>query len=138
MKTMISPFWQNAIISFITGGGFAAVMGLVQYKMKRKDNAKDKKEAKADKTNEIAAMVRELISWKDDQTTLSQKQSEMLLGLAHDKIVYLGSQYIERGSITMQELDDFDKYLYEPYTELGGNGTGKMIWERVNDLPVKS
>ena len=135
---MISPFWQNAIISFITGGGFAAVMGLVQYKMKRKDNAKDKKEAKADKTNEIAAMVRELISWKDDQTTLSQKQSEMLLGLAHDKIVYLGSQYIERGSITMQELDDFDKYLYEPYTELGGNGTGKMIWERVNDLPVKS
>lgn len=135
---MISPFWQNAIISFITGGGFATVMGLVQYKMKRKDNAKDKKEAKADKTNEIAAMVRELISWKDDQTTLSQKQSEMLLGLAHDRIVYLGSQYIERGSITMQELDDFDKYLYEPYTELGGNGTGKMIWERVNDLPVKS
>lgn len=135
---MISPFWQNAIISFITGGGFATVMGLVQYKMKRKDNAKDKKEAKADKTNEIAAMVRELISWKDDQATLSQKQSEMLLGLAHDRIVYLGSKYIERGSITMQELDDFNEYLYEPYTELGGNGTGKMIWERVNDLPVKS
>lgn len=135
---MISPFWQNAIISFITGGGFATVMGLVQYKMKRKDNAKDKKEAKADKTNEIAAMVRELISWKDDQATLSQKQSEMLLGLAHDRIVYLGSKYIERGSITMQELDDFSKYLYEPYTELGGNGTGKMIWERVNDLPAKS
>ena len=135
---MISPFWQNAIISFITGGGFATVMGLVQYKMKRKDNAKDKKEAKADKTNEIAAMVRELISWKDDQATLSQKQSEMLLGLAHDRIVYLGSKYIERRSITMQELDDFNEYLYEPYTELGGNGTGKMIWERVNDLPVKS
>lgn len=135
---MISPSWQNAIISFTTGGGFATVMGLVQYKMKRKDNAKDKKEAKADKTNEIAAMVRELISWKDDQTTLSQKQSEMLLGLAHDRIVYLGSQYIERGSITMQELDDFNKYLYEPYAKLGGNGTGKMIWERVNDLPVKS
>ena len=135
---MISPSWQNAIISFITGGGFAAVMGLVQYKMKRKDNAKDKKEAKADKTNEIAAMVRELISWKNEQTALSQKQSEMLLGLAHDRIVYLGSKYIARGSITMQELDDFSKYLYEPYADLGVNGTGKAIWERVNDLPVKS
>ena len=34
---------------------------------------------------------------KDDKKSL---QSQMLIGLAHDRIVYLGMEYIERGWIT--------------------------------------
>lgn len=134
---MLSPFWQNVLISFLTGGGFAAVLGLIQYKIKRKDDSKDKKAAQSDKTDEIAEMVKELIAWKNSQTDLSKNQSEMILGLAHDRIVYLGSKYLQNGEITVQELDDFNQYLYDPYAKLGGNGTGKKIWERVNALPVR-
>lgn len=134
---MLSPFWQNVLISFLTGGGFAAVLGLIQYKIKRKDDSKDKKAAQSDKTDEIAEMVKELIAWKDSQTELSKNQSEMILGLAHDRIVYLGSKYLQAGEITVQELDDFNQYLYEPYAKLGGNGTGEKIWNRVNALPVR-
>ena len=134
---MLSPFWQNVLISFLTGGGFAAVLGLIQYKIKRKDDSEDKKAAQSDKTDEIAEMVKELIAWKDSQTELSKNQSEMILGLAHDRIVYLGSKYLQAGEITVQELDDFNQYLYEPYAKLGGNGTGEKIWNRVNALPVR-
>lgn len=134
---MLSPFWQNVLISFLTGGGFAAVLGLIQYKIKRKDDSDDKKAAQSDKTDEIAEMVKELIAWKDSQTELSKNQSEMILGLAHDRIVYLGSKYLQAGEITVQELDDFNQYLYEPYAKLGGNGTGEKIWNRVNALPVR-
>lgn len=133
----LSPFWQTIIEIIATGllsGGF---FSWLTSRMARKDQVKDKKEAKEDKTDDIVAMLNELVTWKDGQSILSRKQSEMLLGLAHDRIVYLGSKYLEQGSITMQELDDFNQYLYEPYAELGGNGTGKMIWERVNALPVK-
>ena len=86
---------------------------------------------------EVAEMVKELIAWKDSQTELSKNQSEMILGLAHDRIVYLGSKYLQAGEITVQELDDFNQYLYEPYAKLGGNGTGEKIWNRVNALPVR-
>ena len=134
---MLSPLWQNVLISFLTGGGFAAVLGIVQYKIKRKDDSEDKKAAQSDKTDEIAEMVKELIAWKDSQTELSKNQSEMILGLAHDRIVYLGSKYLQTGEITVQELDDFNQYLYEPYAKLGGNGTGEKIWNRVNALPVR-
>ena len=79
-----------------------------------------------------------LISRHDQKKGNSSKQSKMLMGLAHIWIMRLGSKYIERGDITAEELDDFNTYLYAPYAELGGNGTGKTIWERVNRLDVKN
>lgn len=78
-----------------------------------------------------------LIQRNDQKKGNIGKQGKMLLGLAHDRIMYLGEHYIEQGYITSQELDDFNRYLYEPYSELGGNGTGKTIWQRVNTLPIK-
>ena len=39
----------------------------------------------------------------------------MVRGLAHDRIMYLGMAYIERGCITVDELENLRTYLYEPY-----------------------
>lgn len=88
-------------------------------------------------SNGLFALITFLIQRHDKKTGDVSKQSKMLMGLAHDRIIYLGSKYIERGYITAEELDDFNTYLYGPYADLGGNGTGKTIWERVNQLPVK-
>ena len=62
----------------------------------------------------------------------------MLLGLAHDKIMYLGSKYIERGRITQGEYENLYKYLYEPYKKMGGNGTAERLMTEVNRLPIVS
>lgn len=62
--------------------------------------------------------------------------TRLLLGMAHDRIVYVGKTYIHRGSLTLDEYEDFMKYLYEPYAEFGGNGLAERIVEEVKRLPV--
>lgn len=60
----------------------------------------------------------------------------MLLGLGHDRIVTLCMKYIERGWISSDEHEDLTKYMYEPYTKMGGNGTVKRLMAEVNKLPI--
>ena len=63
-------------------------------------------------------------------------KSQMLIGLAHDRIVYLGMVYIERGYITQDEYENLHDYLYIPYEKMGGNGSAKRIMTEVNKLPI--
>lgn len=63
-------------------------------------------------------------------------KTEMLIGLGHDRIVYLGMVYIERGWITQDEYENLNDYLYKPYEKLGGNGSAKKIMQEVNKLPI--
>ena len=64
-------------------------------------------------------------------------KTRLLIGLAHDRIIYLGTQYIERGYITPDEYENLNDYLYQPYTENGGNGSAKRVMEQVKALPIK-
>lgn len=64
-------------------------------------------------------------------------KTEMLIGLGHDRIVYLGMTYIERGYITQDEYENLFEYLYKPYEKMGGNGSAKRIMNEVNKLPIR-
>lgn len=63
-------------------------------------------------------------------------KSRMLIGLAHDRIIFLGMTYIERGWVTQDEYENLYEYLYKPYEEMGGNGSAKRIMTEVNKLPI--
>lgn len=63
-------------------------------------------------------------------------KTKMLLGLGHDKIMYLGSKYIENDRITQSEYENLYKYLYEPYKAMGGNGTAERLMQEVNKLKI--
>ena len=63
--------------------------------------------------------------------------AELLLGLAHDRIMYLGMTYINRGYITKDESENFYDFLYKPYEKMGGNGSAKRIKMEVDKLPLK-
>lgn len=65
-------------------------------------------------------------------------ERQMLVGLAHDRIVYLGLTYIERGYITKDEYENLHKYLFTPYKALGGNGSASRVMSEVDRLPIKS
>ena len=72
-------------------------------------------------------------------TRLLDKKSaktKMLLGLGHDRIMYLGMKYVENGQISQSEYENLNKYLYEPYKEMGGNGTAERLMREVNKLPM--
>lgn len=64
-------------------------------------------------------------------------QTELLIGLAHDRIVSKGMYYIEQGSITQDEYENLNVYLYKPYEKLGGNGSAKRIMLEVDRLPIR-
>lgn len=63
-------------------------------------------------------------------------ETQMLIGLAHDRIIYLGMVYIERGYITQDEYENLYEYLYKPYEKLGGNGSAKRIMTEVDQLAI--
>ena len=63
-------------------------------------------------------------------------KTEMLIGLGHDRIMYLGMAYIERGYITSDEYENLYEYLYKPYEKMGGNGSAKRIMNEVNKLSI--
>lgn len=86
----------------------------------------------------VLALVNHALSKKDDKDDTEEKQSSMLLGLGHDRIVFLGMQYVERGYVTKDEYEDLLTYLYHPYKELGGNGTAELVVSKVKELPIKN
>lgn len=64
-------------------------------------------------------------------------KTEMLVGLAHDRILFLGMHYVDRGFITQDEYENLHDYLYVPYEKLGGNGSAKRVMQEVDKLPIK-
>lgn len=74
-------------------------------------------------------------AWFSKKSDKKSATSRLLLGLAYDRIITLGMQYIQRGWITKDEYDDFVKYLYAPYKEFGGNGLSEKIMGEVSKLP---
>lgn len=76
------------------------------------------------------AFIQRLTEKKDVKT-------QMLIGLGHDRIVFLGMSYIDRGWITQDEYENLNDYLYKPYQKLGGNGSAKRIMEEVNKLEIR-
>ena len=63
-------------------------------------------------------------------------KSQMVLGLGHDRLIFLCTKYIERGYIAHDELENLHEYLYTPYIKLGGNGTVASLMRRVDALPI--
>ena len=71
------------------------------------------------------------------RTDRNDAGKQMLIGLGHDRIIYLGMTYIKRGYITKDEYENLHDYLYKPYAMMGGNGTAKRVMDEVDKLPVK-
>lgn len=76
------------------------------------------------------AMILKKMDSKDVKT-------KMLIGLAHDRIIFLGMRYIERGWITDDEYENLYDYLYYPYKQMGGNGSAERVMEGVKKLQIR-
>jgi len=75
--------------------------------------------------------------WACIQARMIKKdvQTELLIGLAHDRIMYLGGKYLKAGWISPSDYDDLYKYLYLPYKKNGGNGSAERLMEQIKELP---
>lgn len=62
--------------------------------------------------------------------------SRLLMGLAHREIINDGVRFIQRGSISRAEYQDYHTYLVEPYEKMGGNGMAHKVVQEVERLPL--
>lgn len=62
---------------------------------------------------------------------------DALIGIAHDKIIYMTDKITERGYITLKERATLDS-IYQPYRAMGGNSHAKAGYEHVIELDVIS
>lgn len=76
-------------------------------------------------------------AWLQKRSERKDVRTRMLVGLGHDRIMWLGMKYIERGYITHDEYENLYEYLYKPYSEIGGNGSAKRIMGEVDKLPIR-
>lgn len=133
--------------------------GLIQFLIQRKDQKNDKikkLEAKLDKgleereetgksrylehresIQELQKAILQLSQDSKSRAELERAMADSLMAITHDKLVYLGKKYQERGCITLAEKNNL-KLLYKPYHDgLGGNSDGETYYNYcMNELPV--
>ena len=63
-------------------------------------------------------------------------EAEMLKGLGHDRICWLGTKYLQEGHITRDEFENLHDYLYKPYKTLVVNGSSEKIMEDLKKLHI--
>ena len=114
----------------IVSGIFGVIMFCLNRKAKKEDAAQDKQiancSARAEELAELKRMVEVL--FVADRTLL------------YDRIKHIGKAYIDRGHITIEELEDLKLMhsVYHDKDKLDGNGFLDAIMENVHKLPLRS
>lgn len=86
----------------------------------------------------ITIFIQHRLNKKNELTEEQKKMNDLVMGLGHDRICFLGMAYVDRGYITKDEYEDLVTYLYNPYKNLDGNGTAELVMKKVQELPVYS
>ena len=90
----------------------------------------------------ILAVVASGGFWTLLQTIIANRQkkksaeSRLLLGIAFDRLCERAEKHIEDGYISTDDYNDLIKYLYQPYKDMGGNGTAERLMLKVKALPI--
>lgn len=65
-----------------------------------------------------------------------EKMKEGILAILHDRLYQACRFYLAQGFIDVDSMKNVE-YLYTSYHDLGGNGTGTELYNRVKALPIK-
>lgn len=90
----------------------------------------------------ILAVVASGGFWTLLQTIIANRQkkksaeSRLLFGIAFDRLCERAEKHIEDGYISTDDYNDLIKYLYQPYRDMGGNGTAERLMLKVKALPT--
>ena len=74
-------------------------------------------------------------AWVKTRTQRNDSEDKLLLQVAKTQLVAQGREYLKRGYITMDEYEEYEAE-YQVYSNLGGNGLARRIFEQVDDLPM--
>lgn len=84
-------------------------------------------------SNGLWTVINNILINRKDKKSIDR---QAMLALLHDRLYRLCQDYIKQGYVTIDQLDNL-MYLWQPYERLGGNGTGKKLYDQVLELPLK-
>lgn len=108
------------------------LFGLITWWLNRKAAKEDRSEDRKEKDEKAAEAEMENIKKTLDNLTIAMRM------LMYDRIKHLGNAYLNRGSITSEELADLIAMHGVYHDVLDGNGFLNALMEKVKELPVKN
>lgn len=76
-------------------------------------------------------------TWLMTRTKKKSAEVRLIMGLAYSEIIRRSEHYLRRGYIDTDEYNELNRYLFEPYQEMGGNGTAQKLMDEIKHLPTK-
>lgn len=76
-------------------------------------------------------------SWIQNRSKKKSAEARLLMGIAYSEIIRRSEHYIHQGYIGTEEYNELNKYLYQPYREMGGDGTAERLMIEVQKLPTE-
>lgn len=76
-------------------------------------------------------------SWLQNRNRKKSAETRLLMGIAYSKIIDRCTEYLNRGYVNTDEYHELEHYLFQPYQEMGGNGTAEKLFNDVSKLEVK-
>ena len=144
-------------IALATGGGFALISKIIDTVVSQLNRKEDKQDEKEDQIEAMQKLSQErfdeLKEGLEEREATGQKRFEMhaesiekmqkletlivdfMIGLGHDKLVFLTDHIAERGGITVRERATLDA-IWEPYHASGGNGDGEAGYKAAIAQPT--
>ena len=129
------------LLSIIGGATGAAIVNALynrwRFKAERKAKKEDKAEEKRDKTDELQRDFESLTKQLKDMDRELSAQSEALKLILLDRIMNLGTKYVQAGEITLDDRTRFHAMYNCYHCGLHGNGDADLIVAAVDELPLK-
>ena len=128
---------EFAKIFLVGAGGAAVVTGIVsllQWLLSRRAQKADRVTAKTEAENEREEKLTKEINRKLDVLFLADRT------VLYDRIKFLAKSYIDRGWVTVEELEDLNRMhdVYHDPDKLDGNGFLKDLMKTVNSLEKRA
>ncbi len=83
----------------------------------------------------LSFLIKRLYSKLKQELNTQKLLKEGMIAILHDRLYQLCTKFIEKGEITVDELENLE-YMYKSYNNLGGNGTGTALFNRCKDLKI--
>lgn len=114
MIEFIKQYW----LQFIFGGIVSILSISVKYIFNSLKKEREERKKKAEEESREQALIKEGV-----------------LALLHDRVYQACQYHIQNNYISIQDLNNLE-YLYKGYSGLGGNGTGKELYNRCKALQI--
>lgn len=126
--SVLQTILGGAVGSSIVVGVFGLLTWFLNRKAAKADKAQDRKEKKENQEKTEMAEIKEQL----DNLAIALR-TELYLSIKRD-----GKSYLQRGSITTEELEDLVNAHKVYHDVLRGNGFLDSLMEKVKALPVKN